>query len=203
MSDLVKHTNLNCFYVENLLTSVKSKAKASEVIHGCKAAVKNGGFNLTKYVTSDYELLSTVDVNDRTEEVRDLTSDMNSRALGVKWDVNEDAFYYIMRQVCARDDVTRRMMLSNIATLCDPLGLITPIAARGKILFQEATHLKLDYDVPVPEDLATRWRAWLRSLQSLDSLHFVRCVIPHAVADGVSELHFFCDASQCAYGDSA
>ena len=94
--------------------------------------------------------MSTIDVNDRTGEVRDFTSDMNGRALGVKWDVNEDAFYYVMRQVCARDDVTRRMMLSNIATLYDPLGLITPIAVRGKILFQEATRLKLDWDVPVP-----------------------------------------------------
>ena len=42
----------------------------------------------------------------------------------------------------------------------------------------------------------------MRSLQSLNSLHFPRCVIPHAVIDGVSELHFFCDASQCAYGAS-
>ena len=164
---------------------------------------KNGGFNLTKYVTSDYELLSTIDVNDRAEEVRDLTSDMNSRALGVKWDVNEDAFYYVMKQVCARDDVTRRIMLSNIATMYDPLRLITPIALRGKISFQEATRLKLDWDAPVPEDLPTRWRAWLMSLQSLDSLHFPRCVIPHAVADDVSELHFFCDASECAYGACA
>ena len=134
------------------------------MIHGCKAAVKNGGFNLTKYVTNDYELLSTIDVNNRADEVRDLTSDMNNRALGVKFDVNEDAFYYVMKQVCARDDVTRRIMLSNIATMYDPLRLITPIAVRGKILFQEATRPKLDWDVPVPEDVATRWRAWLMPL---------------------------------------
>ena len=95
------------------------------------------------------------------------------------------------------------IMLSNIATMYDPMGLITPIAVRGKILFQEATRLKLDWDVPVPEDLATRWRAWLMSLQNLDRLHFPRCVIPHAVADDVSELHFFCDANQCVYGACA
>ena len=128
---------------------------------------------------------------------------MNSRALGVKWDVNEDAFYYVMKQVCAHNDVTRRIMLSNIAIMYDPLGLITHTVVRGKISFQEATRLKLDWDMPAPEDLATRWRAWLVSLQNLDSLHFPRCVIPHAVADGVSELHFFCDASQCAYGACA
>ena len=107
VSDLVKQTISKCFDMDDLLTSVKSKTEASKVIHGCKAAVKNGGFNLTKYVTKDNKLLSTIDVNYRAEEVRDLTSDMNSRALGVKWDVNEDAFYYVMKQVCARDDVTR------------------------------------------------------------------------------------------------
>ena len=41
------------------------------------------------------------------------------------------------------------------------------------------------------------------SLQSLDSLHFPRCVIPHAVADDVSELHLLCDASQYAHGACA
>ena len=60
VSELVKQTTLKCFYVDDLLTSVKSKAEASEVIHGCKAAVKNGGFNLKKYVTNDNELLSTL-----------------------------------------------------------------------------------------------------------------------------------------------
>ena len=75
--------------------------------------------------------MSTIDVNDRTEEVRDFTSDMNGRALGVTWDVNEDAFYHVMRQVCARDDVTRCMMVSNIATLYDSLGTRADYSHRG------------------------------------------------------------------------
>ena len=58
VSDLVKQMLLNCFYVDDLLTLVKFKTEALEVIHDCKVAVKNGGFNLTKYVTKDNELLA-------------------------------------------------------------------------------------------------------------------------------------------------
>ena len=58
VSDLVKQMLLNCFYVDDLVTSVKSKTEALEVIHDCKAAVKNGGFSLTKYVTKTTNFLA-------------------------------------------------------------------------------------------------------------------------------------------------
>ena len=100
-----------------------------------------------------------------------------------------DAWWWVILQLC----------MTHWA-----LGLITPIAVRGKILFQEATRLKFDWDVPVPEDLATRWRAWLRSLQNLHSLHFPRCVIPHAVADGAFLLwcESMCVRSMRVYQDN-
>ena len=38
----------------------------------------------------------------------------------------------------------------------DPLGLISPIIIREKMLFQEATCLGLSWDIPVPLDLSRR-----------------------------------------------
>ena len=200
VSDLVRQTVLRSFYVDDLLISVKTKTDASEVIEGCKVAVRYGGFNLTKLVVNDPELLSRIPDGDRAKEVRELTSDMHSRALGVRWDVNDDCFYYVMKQVSIHDVVTRRIILSTIATMYDPLGLIAPIALRGKVMFQEATRSHSDWDAPVMNDLAARFDAWVRSLGFLDSLRFQRCVVPEPFIDGISELHVFCDASQGAYG---
>ena len=40
----------------------------------------------------DSELLNGVDVSDRATEVRDITPEMYSRALGIRWQVCDDAF---------------------------------------------------------------------------------------------------------------
>ena len=88
VSDIVRQTVLRSFYVDDLLTSVKTKKDGSEVIEGCKAAVRYGGFNLMKLLVNDPELLSHIPDDDRTKEVRELTSDMHNRALGVRWDVS-------------------------------------------------------------------------------------------------------------------
>ena len=127
VSDLVRQTVLKSFYVDDLLISVKTKTDASEVIEGCKVAVRYGGFNSTKFVVNDPELLSRIPDDDRAKEVHELTSDMHSRALGVRWDVNDDCFYYVTKLVSMHDVVTRRIILSTIATMYHPMGLIAPI----------------------------------------------------------------------------
>ena len=200
LSDIVRQTVLRSFYVDDLLISVKTKTDASEVIEGCKAAVRISRFNLTKFVVSDPELLSCIPDDDRVKDVRELTSDMHSRALGVRWDVNYNCFSYVMKEVSIHDVLTRRIILRVIATMYDPVGLIASIALRGKVMFQEATRSQSDWDVPIMNELAARFDAWVRSLGLLDSLRFQRCVVPEPFIDGISELHVFCNASQGAYG---
>ena len=82
----------------------------------------------------------------------------------------------------------------------DPLGLISPVVLQGKILFQEAVRLRLGWDDPVPPDLASKWRAWLLSLEHLSELEFPRCIIPSGYGDGALEVHHFADASMAGYG---
>ena len=82
----------------------------------------------------------------------------------------------------------------------DPLGQISPIVLTGKMIFQEATRRGLDWDDPVPDDLARKWRAWQSSLQNLCNLSFSRCVVPAGFENGIAELHHFSDASAVGYG---
>ena len=93
---------------------------------------------------------------------------------------------------------SRRKMLSLISAIFDPLGLIAPVAVRGRLLLQEATMIKLDWDEMLPRELQQRWSDWLSDIQHLHALHFPRCMKPFKTA--VSELHVFSDASELAYG---
>ena len=123
-----------------------------------------------------------------------------SKALGVKREVCGDTFQYMYKQQSQAGPVTRRLMLSYISSMFDPLGFIAAITLRGKMLFQEATGLQIDWDTPVPDALAHSWMEWLQYLPELDTFKFNRCMIPGEFADGVAEVHNFCDGSQAGYG---
>ena len=198
-SELVSDTICRSFYVDDMLSSVRSRDEAVEVIESTKLALQHGGFRLTKYVVNDAQLLQRIDVVDRAKEVKEIAPQMCSKALGNKWDVTDDVFFF------TSDDkspavVTRRSMLSRISSMYDPLGLVSPVVIQGKMLFQESTRLKLAWDETVPSELAFRWTAWLISLGRISSLRFPRCVIPAEFVDGSVELHHFCDASEVGYG---
>ena len=88
--ELVTDTICRSFYVDDMLRSVRTREEAADVIRGTKEALKYGGFNLTKYVVNDTQLLESIDVTDRAKEVKEITPEMYSKALGIRWDVNGD-----------------------------------------------------------------------------------------------------------------
>ena len=68
----------------------------------------------------------------------------------------------------------------------------------GRLLLQEATRAKLQWDERLPDDMQRRLTDWLNDLQRLHVLQFPRCMKP--AANAISELHVFSDASEMAYG---
>jgi len=49
--------------------------------------------------------------------------------------------------------MTKRNILSQIASLFDRLSLVGPIILKAKILMQEKGKLKIDWDKPVPTEI--------------------------------------------------
>ena len=199
-SDLVYDVIKRSFYVDDLLRSASSVSDVRETIDGTRSALSQGGFNLTKFVANDAAIMSEIDVQHRADEVKELATDITSKALGVIWDVNGDNFCYVNRPITGSGQATWRLVLSQVSMMHDPLGLITPIILRGRMIFQDLCRLKLGWDVPVPLPIACKWQAWLSSLKDLASLHFDRCLIPVRFLDGAAELVHFSDASQNGYG---
>ncbi|XP_047999047.1 uncharacterized protein LOC125236333 isoform X1 [Leguminivora glycinivorella] len=84
----------------------------------------------------------------------------------------------------------------------DPLGLLSPAIIIAKILLQKLWLCRLDWDSEVPNDVASAWRKYI--LTHTQHIHNVR--IPRYVMNASAhstQLHFFCDASQAAYGTCA
>ena len=179
-SELVGHTIRRSFYVDDMLSSVRSRDEAVEVIEGTRQALMYGRFHLTKYVMNDAQLLQTV-------EVKEIAPQMSSKALSNKWDVTDDVFFFTSEDCKSPVVVTRRSMLSRVSLMYDPLGLISTVIIQEKMLFQQSTRLNVTWDETLPRGLAIRWSMWLISLEHISSLRFPRCVIPEKYVDGLIE----------------
>ena len=199
-SPLIEQTILKSFYVDDMLKSVQNIEQASEIIHGTSRVLEYGGFNLTKFIVNDSKLLEQISVENRAKEIKDIVPDVYCKALGIRWDVNHDTFHYQYKDDDMSVNINRRQMLSRTMSMYDPLGLIAPIILRGKLLFQEATRLKLTWDEPVPVSLRDNWHSWFKSMKNLESLKFDRCLVPCGFENGVFEIHNFCDASNTGFG---
>ena len=199
-NDLIKKTVLHDFYVDDMLKSVATAAEVTRVVQETKRVVSRGGFNLTKFVVNDKDLLEQIDMSERATEVKDVLPEAYSRALGIKWQVDDDTFHYVIRKVDESTTVTKRSILSYVSSMYDPLGHVSPIVIKGKMIFQECTKLGLSWDDKVPDNLLLQWRSWQESLRNLNQLTFSRCIMPEGFENGAAELHHFCDASSMGYG---
>ena len=92
-------------------------------------------------------------------------------------------------------------MLSTAASLFDPLGFLSPVLLIPTLIMEELCRLKLDWDDPAPENLQEKWLNWIGEMPLLRDHMISRCFRPdHASGESKTELHYFSDASESAYG---
>ena len=73
--------------------------------------------------------------------------------LGLSWDTNSDEFVFRFDNLwskCSSMPLTKRNILSVSASIFDPLGLLAPVTAKLKSLFQLLCKDKLDWDDVIP-----------------------------------------------------
>lgn len=103
-----------------------------------------------------------------------------------------------MQESLPQNKTTKRIILSLICQIFDPLGLMGPIIIVAKLIIQELWKLKLDWDMEIPEPLQNTWTSFYRELAEISYIEIPRNVL---FSQYVSiEIHGFCDASIKAYG---
>ena len=84
-----------------------------------------------------------------------LNPDSSQRILGLKWNLKRDT---LRVQVSKEISVTsKRELLSVIAQIFDPLGILVPLTLLLKILLQEVWQTKLTWGVPLPISIQQKW----------------------------------------------
>ena len=201
--DTVKFIKDN-FYVDDGLVSVTSDAEAIQLIKEARQLCSTGKLRLHKFVSNSNNVLKSIPKEECAESVKDLDMALGEplmeRALGVQWCVFSDDFQF--RVTVKQRPLTRRGVLSTVASIYDPLGFLAPFVLLGKQILQQMCRDKVGWDEPLPEELRTQWESWLQDLQKLSNIKIRRCYIPANFTDVKQyELHHFSDASITGYGE--
>ncbi|KAK7925240.1 hypothetical protein WMY93_007550 [Mugilogobius chulae] len=191
------------FYVDDGLISFHSEEEAIHLVNEAKELCKMGGLRLHKFISNSQQVLDSLPKEDCAETVRnqDLALDEQhiERALGVKWCIDSDHFQF--RVVVNERPLSRRGVLSTVASIYDPLGFVAPFVLLGKQILQQMCREKTDWDEPLSSELKPRWESWLLELKSLADVKIDRCYLPKDFETVQKyELHHFSDASVSGYG---
>ena len=184
-------------YVDDLCAGEFRDDEAGSLYMKSKEMLADGKFNLRKWKTNCRNLSL------RFEEI---ASDEKTKVLGIPWDCSSDRLEFDLSSYADGIDslkVTKRKILSVIAQLFDPLGILSPIFITVKILLQNVHKEKKGWDDEVSCEVSKGWNCWLKLLKDIEKVEVERFYF-----DGVSgfsrgssvEVHGFCDASNSAYG---
>ncbi|GFU24837.1 integrase catalytic domain-containing protein [Trichonephila clavipes] len=112
------------------------------------------------------------------------------------WDPKVDCLTYKVK-ISDKVNFSKRDVLSEIARLYDPLGLIGPIVTKAKIFIQELWKIKLDWSEQLPPDAMEKWMNFYQKLAKVNNFKYPRCILlPSTIR---IEIHGFSDASERAY----
>ena len=189
------------FYMDDGLQSTEEVAEAISIVKEAREICRNGKLRLHKFTSNSKPVLDSIPQSERAQtNLRDLTQEWSvERTLGLQWCLELDQFQF---RVILKDlPLTRRSILSTVASIFDPLGLIAPFVLVGRQVLQQICKENVGWDDPVPEHLASQWMKWRADLCHLEEFKIDRCFKPDDFGEVIhSEIHHFSDASLQGYG---
>ncbi|GFV83488.1 integrase catalytic domain-containing protein [Trichonephila clavipes] len=131
------------------------------------------------------------------EQNYNFTTLTETKTLGVSWKPNLVCFL-IKVKVSLDSSYTKRDVLSTIAKILDPVGLMTPVIYNAKIFLQRLWRSKLEWNDLLPAEEYREWQQFLVSLENINNIEIPKRIL--VAFPEVIEIHGFADASERCYG---
>ena len=154
--------------------------------------MKEGGFNLRKWKSSNAELLQEFQQSDPSyiasqeeegtydkETLGNIVENGKTKVLGIPWDTAGDKFEFDLSKIgelIEGEKITKRKVLGSIAKLFDPLGIISPITVSMKILFQELCVEQYEWGEELNLDRKEKWESIIENPRSVGRISLPRCL---------------------------
>ena len=161
--------------------------------------LKKGGFTLRRWLSNHPALLKHLSLEDVGRKLLLSFGNENiMKALGLLWNPTTDKLIFCV-QTNQDNAPTKRSVLRSIASIYDPLGLLSPVIIQCKIFMQQLWQLKVNWDDLLTTELKEHWQRIQRNLPIVKCIQIDRLVISEEKSERI-ELHGFSDASEVAYG---
>ena len=139
------------------------------------------------------------------------TRSPHTTALGYTWKYGQDTIMLHRdnaRPITEQPVLTKRHVLSIIAHIHDPLGIVGPVLIKAKIFFQTLCKLKCDWNEKIPDGSVKEFLSIQKDLEKLYNFEIPRYVFYDAISGNnlvdfdyntPVTLNCYCDASNSAY----
>ena len=189
VSDKVRDFVCQDFYVDDGCVSVPTDSEALSLLKETQSLLSKGNLRVHKVVSNSRALLDSLPEGDKAPPAEDGIH----KVLGIEWDTARDV---MMIPLSCKPVVSRRGMLSVIASIYDPIGFVSPILIDARLLLQSIS--SESWDSPLSEDVSRRFIGWCTTLQRVGKIEIQRHIEPGFNIASV-EMHYFSDASTTAF----
>lgn len=126
----------NHLYVDDLLTGAESIGEIRAIRNEIIALLNRGGFSIRQWASNDKRVIIDLP-NSALHTNYALKDDHSLKMLGLSWNTSDDKICYDMHPIKFTDKWTKRKILSEVAKIYDPIGLMDPVVLYAKRLMQE------------------------------------------------------------------
>ena len=211
-------------YVDDIIDSFPSKNSAAQAAADTEKMLAKAGFLIKCWQFSGDDCVTPAEGSKVHSPVSLLKgTDDITRVLGVAWIPQRDMITFqvalnfspkrrgertgpdLKEEDLVRDIpqiLTRRIVLEQVMSMYDPLGLLSPFTLIAKLYLRETWTLKLQWDDPLPEKLHRKWIEYFSIMFRIADVELDRKLKPPD-AVGNPWLIILSDASDNAYGFAA
>ena len=202
---IMKHLDLNPFrysemlkkdlYVDNILSSFNNEDELLQFYKESRQLFAKGGFNLRSWSSNNTTLNNLA----KSENCGD--KDNVLKILGLRWDNATDTISF--QDNLPNEEIetlTKRDVLQQSSKIFDPMGILSPVTVRAKLLMQTLWKAKFEWDQPLSKEIVEKWNDIIRDLRKVIKLQIPRCYFSETQESESTSIHVFSDASISAYG---
>ena len=181
-------------YVDEIVTGEVTVEKVKKIKEISEKIFGEACIELHKWHSNAKELEETQE--EHLFELSYAKQEFGTRAtdckiLGLPWDKSKDKIGVDLD--IPLKEQSKRGMLKHLASIFDPLGLISPVTLTGEDIYREACDLKLSWNEQLTEPLRTKWIKWSESLPQKFAVS--RSILAFKDEILSVDLHVFGDAS--------
>jgi len=178
----------NNSYVDNILIGVESKEEAFKSYTSLKNIFIDARMNLREFISNCTEFNEGIPVEDRLEKNK-------PKILGIPWDIEKDKISLIFPPTEVNTKINKRVVLKQLASIFDPLGIVSPGLLSAKLFFQSLWEKERDWDTNLGVEESEEWGKIIESWK-IEPIEIERKVL---IKNSTRQLHVFSDASKDAY----